>query len=153
MRSKNVLIALSILLFSTTVVVPIAYAVGVFQKDELPFGKSYEDWVQNWWRWTAAIPGDPVTTFAGVKEDGCLINEEGTVAMLMDPAIGGSHHQKCDISSNQGILISGWSAVCVVLPSRDMKTSHLRTYLNVLRDMISERLLSMSGLTTNQSHR
>jgi len=112
MKRKNVLITLSILLFSTTITVPIANAVGVFQKDELPFGKPYENWVQDWWRWNAVIPGDPVTTFAGVKENGCLINKTGPVAMLMDPAVGGKHHQICVISPNQGILISGWSAVC-----------------------------------------
>ena len=32
--------------------------------------------------------------------------------MLIDPAVGGEHHQKCEISSNQGILISGWSGEC-----------------------------------------
>ena len=64
------LIALSILLFSVSVTVPIVYAADVFQKDELPFGKPYEDWVQVWWRWNAAIPSNPVTTFAGVMENG-----------------------------------------------------------------------------------
>jgi hypothetical protein len=112
MKAKVVFVTLSVLLFLATVMVPIAYAVDVFQKDEVPFGKPYEDWVQDWWRWNAAIPGDPETTFAGVKENGCLINKEGPVAMLIDPAIGGQHHQKCEISSKQGILISGWSALC-----------------------------------------
>ncbi len=112
MKSKNVLVTLSVLLFLTTVMVPIAYAVDVFHKDEVPFGKTYEDWVQDWWRWNAAIPGDPETTFAGVKENGCLINKEGSVAMLIDPAIGGKHHQICEISSNQGILFPAWSALC-----------------------------------------
>ena len=112
MKSKNVLVTLSILLFSVTVTVPIAYAVDVFQKDEMPFGKPYEDWVQDWWRWNAAIPGDPETTFAGVKENGCLINKEGPVAMLMDPAIGGSHHQKCEISSNQLLYLTVYAGEC-----------------------------------------
>jgi hypothetical protein len=112
MKSKNVFVTLSVLLFSAIVTVPIAYAVDVFHKDELPFGKPYEDWVQDWWRWNAAIPGDPETTFAGVKENGCLINKEGSVAMLIDPAIGGVHHQRCEISSNQGILFPAWSALC-----------------------------------------
>jgi hypothetical protein len=112
MKSKNVLVTLSVLLFLTTVMIPIAYAVDVFHKDELPFGKPYEDWVQDWWRWNAAIPGDPETTFAGVKENGCLINKEGPVAMLIDPAIGGVLHQRCEISSNQGILFPAWSAEC-----------------------------------------
>ncbi len=112
MKSKNVLVTLSVLVFSAMAMVPIAYAVDVFQKNELPFGKPYDDWVQDWWRWNAAIPGDPETTFAGVKENGCLINKEGPVAMLMDPAIGGVHHQICEISPNQGILIPAWSALC-----------------------------------------
>ena len=112
MKIYNLLVTVSISLFLAMVMVPPAYAVDVFQKDELPFGKPYEQWIQDWWRWTAAIPGDPETTFAGVKEDGCLINKTGSVAMLMDPAIGGTHHQKCEISSDQGILISGWGAQC-----------------------------------------
>jgi hypothetical protein len=112
MKSKNVLVTLSIFLFSAMVTVPIAYAVDVFHKDELPFGKPYEDWIHDWWRWNAAIPSDPVTTFAGVKENRCFINKEGPVAMLIDPAVGGQHHQRCEISSNQGILISAWSGEC-----------------------------------------
>jgi len=112
MKSTNVLVTLSILLFSAIVMVPMAYAVDVFHKDELPFGKPYEDWVHDYWRWNAGIPSDPETTFAGVKENGCFINKQGPVAFLMDPAIGGEHHQTCEISSNQGILISGWSAEC-----------------------------------------
>jgi hypothetical protein len=112
MKSKNLLVTVSVLLFSATVMVPMAYAVDVFHKDELPFGKPYEGWVQDWWRWNAAIPSDPETTFAGVKENGCFINKEGSVAMLIDPAIGGQHHQRCEISSNQGILIPAWSALC-----------------------------------------
>ena len=112
MKLKNELITLSILLFTTAVSIPIANAVDVFQKDEMAFGKPYEDWVQDWWRWNAAIPGDPETTFAGVKENGCFVNKEGPVVMLVDPALGGKHHQRCEISSDQGILISAWSAVC-----------------------------------------
>ena len=109
MRSKNVLVILSILLISITVTIPVAYAADVFHKDELPLGKPYEDWVQDWWKWTASIPDK---TFTGAKENGCLINKEGPVVMLVDPAIGGKHNQRCEISSNQGILISAWSAEC-----------------------------------------
>jgi hypothetical protein len=142
MKSKNVLVTLSILLFSMTVTVPIAYAAEVFHKDEVPFGKPYEDWVQDWWRWNAAIPGDPVTTFAGVKENGCLINKEGPVAMLIDPAIGGKHHQRCEISSNQGILFPAWSAVCA---------GALKGYENASFKELSEcaRKYDLGKVTTN----
>jgi len=73
MKSKNVLVTLSILLFLAVATIPMAYAIDVFQKDELPFGKPYEDWVQDWWKWNAAIPGDPETTFAGVTENDVLL--------------------------------------------------------------------------------
>jgi hypothetical protein len=112
MKSKNVLVTLSVLVFSAMVTVPTAYAVDVFHKDELPFGKPYENWVHDYWRWNAAHPTDPETTVAGLKENGCFINKEGPVAFLMDPAIGGQHHQRCEISPNQGILIAGWSGEC-----------------------------------------
>lgn len=112
MKSKDLLVTLSILLFLAVVTIPIAKAVDVFQKDEMPFGKPYEDWVHDYWRWLASIPSDPVTTFAGVKEDGCFMNKTGPVVMLMGPAVGGKHHQKCEISSNQGIFIDGWSGEC-----------------------------------------
>lgn len=112
MKSKNVLVTLSILLFLAVVTIPIAYAVDVFQKDEMPFGKPYEDWIHDYWRWNAAIPGDPETTYAGLKENGCFINKTGPVAFLMDTAVGGEHHQTCEISPNQGILINGWGAEC-----------------------------------------
>jgi hypothetical protein len=112
MKSKKMLVTLSFLLFLATVTVPTAHAVDVFNKHELPFGKPYENWVQDYWRWNAAIPSDPDTTYAGVKENGCFINKEGPVAMVMDPAIGGEHHQRCEISSTQGIFISGWSGEC-----------------------------------------
>src|SRR5437867_3258317 len=104
MKSKNVLVTLSILLFSVTVTVPIVYASDVFQMDELPFGKPYEDWVYDYWRWNAAHASDPDTTVAGLKENGCFINKTGPVVMPLDPAVGGEHHQRCEISPNQGIL-------------------------------------------------
>ena len=112
MKSKNVLVTLSILLFSVTVTVPIVYASDVFQKDELPFGKPYEDWVYDYWRWNAAHASDPDTTVAGLKENGCFINKTGPVVMPLDPAVGGEHHQRCEISPNQGILINAWGAEC-----------------------------------------
>ncbi|HZO11526.1 MAG TPA: hypothetical protein VFB48_05370, partial [Nitrososphaeraceae archaeon] len=59
MKSNNVLVTLSVLLFLATVMFPKAFAIDVFHKEELPFGKPYEDWVQDWWRWNAAIPSDP----------------------------------------------------------------------------------------------
>jgi len=107
-------VALSILLvYSTSISSASGYSIGLFSKDESPFGKPYDFWVAKWWNWTASIPLDPATnTFAGLKENGCFIHKEGPMVMLMDPAAGGTINQICKISSGQGILINIWSGEC-----------------------------------------
>lgn len=101
--------------------------VAVFSKNELPLGKPYESWIQDWWRWTAALPSDPVTTIAGVKENGCLIKKDGPVVMLLDTAVGGQLNQRCEISRDQGILFPLWSAECdaSVRSSQNMTSKQL----------------------------
>ncbi|HZO11320.1 MAG TPA: hypothetical protein VFB48_04310 [Nitrososphaeraceae archaeon] len=112
MKSTNVLFFVSILLFSCAMMISTAYAVGVFQKTEKIFNKTYDAWVEDWWKWNVALPGNETIGYHNLIDNGCLINKEGPVVMLIDPAAGGTQNQKCEISSNQGILISAWGAVC-----------------------------------------
>jgi hypothetical protein len=88
-------------------------AVELFSKGDSPFGLPYDTWVEKYWNWTASIPIDPETnTFAGVKENGCLIYEEDSVVMLVDTAVGGKINQVCEIPAGKGILINIWSGEC-----------------------------------------
>jgi hypothetical protein len=38
------------------------------------------------------------------------MNNSSQMVMLMDPAVKGERHQKCQISSNQGIIVPLWTA-------------------------------------------
>jgi hypothetical protein len=79
----------------------------------MPFGKPYEYWVEKYWNWTASIPPDDETVYAGLEENGCFSYEhEDSVLMLIDPAVGGEVNQKCEISGERGILFPLWSAEC-----------------------------------------
>ena len=87
--------------------------IDIFSKDDLPFGTPYDVWVTKFWNWTVSIPIDPETnTFAGIKENGCLIHEEDSVVMLVDTAVGGKINQICQIPPGKGILITIWTGEC-----------------------------------------
>jgi hypothetical protein len=84
------------------------HGVEFFSKDEAPFGKSYDDWIPEFWNWIIGMNTDVATP----KPGGCLIHESGSMVMLMSGAVGGSHNQVCEISSEQGIMIPLWIAWC-----------------------------------------
>jgi len=87
--------------------------VDYYSKEDSPFGIPYDDWVAKYWNWDAAIPLEPETnTFAGLKENGCLVNKENSTIMLVDTGAGGVWNQNCTISRNEGILIPIWTGEC-----------------------------------------
>ncbi len=92
------------------------YALGYidyYAKEDSPFGITYDDWIARFWNWDYSIPLDPETnTFAGLNENGCLVNKENSTVMLIDTAVGGVWNQNCTISSNEGILIPLWTGEC-----------------------------------------
>ena len=87
--------------------------IGVYSKDESPFGTTREDWIAKWWNWSFPIGIDPETNdWAGLKQNGCLMHKENSMVMLVDTAAGGEWIQKCIISHSDGILIPIWTGEC-----------------------------------------
>jgi hypothetical protein len=90
-----------------------AYSIDFYSKNESPFGKPYDLWVADWWNWTASIPFDPVASqLAGLKENGCLVNEDQSVIMLVDTAISKTINQVCKVPAGWGILVPIWTGEC-----------------------------------------
>lgn len=85
------------------------YGVEFFSRDDAPFGKSYDDWISEYWNWWLdAAPKEKI------KPPGCLVHESGLMVMLMQTAAppGGTNNHVCDISAEQGIMVPLWSAWC-----------------------------------------
>jgi hypothetical protein len=64
--------------------------------------------VADYWNWEVSMSSEESTP----KQDGCLMNISGPVVMLKGPAVSGSPHQVCQISSDQAVMIPLWVAWC-----------------------------------------
>jgi hypothetical protein len=85
------------------------YGLGVFSKDEKPFGKSYDDWAAEYWNKYLAKNADQATP----KPGGCLVvnndYKSQPIVMLMPLSdVSFPPVQTCHISSNQGIMVPFW---------------------------------------------
>jgi hypothetical protein len=83
----------------------IANGVEVFSKDEQPFGIPRDVWLGKYWQWL--ITQTPEQTEP--PNGSCPINKSGSIVMLFDPSIGGTHNFECDISSKDGIMVASWN--------------------------------------------
>ena len=89
------------------------YGLGIFSKDEKPFGKSYDDWASEFWNKWLAKNTDQATP----KPGGCLVvnndYKSEPMVMLMETAdVSSPPTQACQISSNQGIIVPLWVGWC-----------------------------------------
>jgi hypothetical protein len=119
-KSSGIAFALAAVLlpFSVFFVFPglhSAYGVGVFSKDEKPFGITYDDWASEYWNKWISMNTDQATP----KPGGCLIvndansNKSESMVMLMETAdVNFPPTQVCKISSNQGIIAPLWIGWC-----------------------------------------
>jgi hypothetical protein len=104
-------VLISVLLFTVLIVAPglsSVYALELYSKNEMPKGIPYDTWVSQYWNWWLDLNTDEATPTA----DGCLMNESGSMIMLMETTVEGSPHQVCNISSNQSLIIPLWIAWC-----------------------------------------
>ena len=85
----------------------LVYGIELFSVDDEPFGIPYDDYVNNFWKWTVAQN----TTQADPDKNECIINEYDSMVMLMGTTAPPAH-QVCKISSSQGIMIPLWAAWC-----------------------------------------
>jgi hypothetical protein len=101
-----------------------------------PSEEEKNEWVAQFWNWRVAQPP--------VKNGGCIMNDNGSVAMLMETAQESQFtrnpiEQNCTILSNQSIMIPLWVAWCdTAIPEH--------------KDFRGERLAQCAREEYNQGH-
>jgi hypothetical protein len=84
-----------------------ANAVEFYSNTETP-NVPYNKLVADYWNWEVSLS----SAESEPEPSGCLVYDAGSAVMLKGPAVQGSPHQVCEISSNQTIMIPLWVAWC-----------------------------------------
>jgi hypothetical protein len=109
-KSNTLLITLSFLILTsiTFFALPSVYGAEAFPINGKPFGVSYDDWISKYFKWDFSLSTDQFKPRAG----GCLVNNVGSMVMLMNTVEDSPPEQQCKITSKQGIMIPLWIAWC-----------------------------------------
>ena len=73
-----------------------------YKPDENPFGKRWEEWTAEWWKWSLSLPKDqnPITDPTG---ENASHNQRGPVWFLAG-TFGGVAERTCDIPAGKAIF-------------------------------------------------
>jgi hypothetical protein len=83
----------------------------IYQLNDLPYGKSYQEWASRWWQWHIAIPSSehPRENYTPEK---CSISQEGPVWFLADGPNGRSEERECTMPQDKSIIVQVLGGEC-----------------------------------------
>lgn len=78
--------------------------------EDSSFGKSYGDWVAEYWKWWISIPENQ-SSINHPNKVTCLMHDTGAVIFLLSPT-GNFHEQTCTIPSGKALLFTPYTMEC-----------------------------------------
>jgi hypothetical protein len=78
--------------------------IKIYDREEMPFGKSWEVWTEEWWNWVFSIPKDrnPIYDDSGRN---CNISQNNPDVWFLAGAQSGSVKRSCSVSVGKAILV------------------------------------------------
>ena len=82
-----------------------------YQLDDVPYGKSYQEWTSKWWQWHISIPlsQHPRENYTSDK---CSIAQNGPVWFLADGPNGKWEERECIIPKDKSIIVQVLGSEC-----------------------------------------
>jgi hypothetical protein len=133
MTEKEIITTLATIGVLTTLFFPVPLVLadsinpGVYSVDEKPFGSTYSQWTENFWKWMVSIPqeNNPNLDSTGEK---CAINQSDPNVWYLVPTFGGSAERTCNIPEGKAILFCILCGECSYAENQELKSeSELRT--------------------------
>src|ERR671923_619901 len=78
--------------------------IRIFDREENPFGKPWDTWTEDWWKWILSIPKDRNPIYDTTGEN-CNVDQKNPNVWFLAGALSGSVKRKCSIPAGKAILV------------------------------------------------
>src|SRR6266498_5787791 len=118
----------------------------IYERDDQPFGKTWEEWTALWWQWVLAIPKD---SNPGNDPDGKKLgmDQNDSNVIFLVGTYGGSAERNYDITADKAVLLPIINFTTCFIDEPDLKTEEdleFRAKHDI--DDIVEKNASINGL-------
>jgi hypothetical protein len=121
-----------------------------YKPDENPFGKTWEEWTADWWKWSLSLPKgqNPITDITG---ENASYNQRGPVWFLAG-TFGGLAERTCDIPAGKSIMFPVINGECSYAEYPDLRTeSELRSCAVSSNEGVTELMVTIDGQAIDES--
>ena len=149
-QDSFIVLALICFVFQFLGTFPIAAAkvnsTTIYSPDSNPYGKSYEEWTGDWWKWFISMPNDAKHPLNDPSGSECHRNQNGPVFFLL----GGSKipiERTCPIPYGKAVLLPTITNECSTAEYQDLITeSELRNCAVTNADFFKNMRASIDGV-------
>jgi len=117
----------------------------LYSPDELPFGKTWENWTTKWWQWFLSIPLDrhPACDKTGEYAD---VNQNDPNVWFMAGTAGGIANRIISIPEGKAVLFPVINVTTSYLENPNLRTENdLITFVNSHMKDIAKKLAYVDG--------
>jgi hypothetical protein len=95
--------------------------VVLYKKEEIPLGKTWEDWTTKWWQWFLSIPKEKNPALDTTGEN-CDINQDESGVWFLAGTVGGRVERTCFVPDGKAVLLPIIGFATSYAENPDLKT-------------------------------
>jgi hypothetical protein len=142
----TIVVALSIVVTFTMIPISRADTInpGLYSQDSKPYGLTFPQWSEAWWRWTVSAP-DPINPLKDGTGKNCGINQNDPNVWYLTGTGSGKVIRECSIPSGKAILFQPAGTECSFAENPSLKTEAELRMCAIAGDQVSSIHVSIDG--------